>query len=194
MRFRCELESRLANSTGLRPGRYYMGDYFDLMEYCSAEHLVVNCYDQAFGVATFSNLLGGMASVVYTEVFGLINTTDLIGIGLCNNPFYTGPVYGDRIVVDENGDATIQSLSIPRTPLAPVDYVGRSRFGNHMYVIQGGKIYDGCAGPELGIKTLSQYLDGVIDHSTISERENGYFSIVSPGQNYSFSSGYKIVK
>ena len=118
----------------------------------------VNCSDQSYGLATLGNLLGIHSTVVMTQPFGYINTVNLIGVGPCNNPFYTGPYTGIHI------------------PAAGQDDTNRSAFGNHMYVFAEGVIFDACAGAELGTRGNVQYLKAVIDSSTMDEMKKSFFS------------------
>ncbi|MBQ4199872.1 MAG: hypothetical protein II649_08310 [Kiritimatiellae bacterium] len=140
--------------------RYYSHDRscFKLSSYLQCTKLDVNCYDQAYGVATLGNLLGIYATPVFTQPFGFINTVNLVGIGRCNNPFYSGTSTSVHAVI-EGSDNSI-----------------RSAFGNHMYVFAEEKIFDACTGPEMGIKTHIDYLKMVIDSSTEDELLSSFFS------------------
>ena len=173
--------------------RYWQNSKFDLSGYLARRSLLVNCYDQALALTSMGNLLGGDACPVYTSSFGLINTNSLIGVGLSNNPFFTGATNVLRIVVSNSGHVFQSNFAVPRTPLCDGDYVGRSSFGNHMYVRSSVGIFDACAGPVLGGCTHSEYLMDMIDHSTSSERENGFFSYTNPGRHIFFSSQFKFL-
>ena len=133
---------------------------FSLDKYLNSSSLMVNCYDQAYGVAILGNLIGVHATTIFTTPFGYINPVNLVGVGVCNNPFYGNSAY-------------------PSEPLRPIDDVSRSVFGNHRYVFAEGVIFDACAGPELGAKTHTEYLKSVIDTSTMDEMYYSYFSPVS---------------
>ena len=142
----------------------------------------VNCSDQSYGLASLGNLSGACATPVVTHLFGFINTQNLVGVGSCNNPFYEGDLYGPRRVTT-NGVPTFLNLPIPRTPICDADYVGRSFFTSHTYVIANGVIFDACVGPVLGTQTHTGYLNSVIDHSTPDEEFHGYFSSEHPGSS-----------
>ncbi len=108
---------------------------------------VINCYDQAAAVTSLGRLLGLDVQYKFMEPFGYINTVDLVGVGNCNNPFFT----------------------MNRFPqIAAADETGRSLFGNHAFAMYGGHVYDACA-LEAGTKTLAAYLAAVIDTSTWTE-------------------------
>ena len=67
-------------------------------------------------------------------------------------------------------------FTVPRDCLYhDIDYVGRSSFANHMYALNGDLIFDACAGPVLGTQNHLQYLERVIDYSTVNELINGYY-------------------
>jgi hypothetical protein len=42
-------------------------------------------------------------------------------------------------------------------------------------------VYDACVGPALGIHSVSNYIESVIDHSTEDERLNGFYSAEQAG-------------
>ena len=161
---------------------YWDGTKFYASDYIAKRHDKVNCVDQAYAVVTFGNLLGACATPVVTQLFGFINTQNLVGVGACNNPFYEGALYEPRLVTT-NGVPTIQNLPVPRTPICNADYVGRSFFISHTYVIANGVIFDACVGPALGTQTHAGYLNSVIDHSTPDEEFHGYFSSEHPGSS-----------
>ena len=154
MGFRYEIERGAYN--------YYYQGGFKLSAYLDLQYPVVNCYDQAYGVATLGNLIGVHATTIFTSPFGYINPVNLVGVGVCNNPFCGNSAY-------------------PAEPLRPIDDINRSMFGNHRYVFAEGVIFDACAGPELGTKTHTEYLKSVIDTSTMDEMYYSYFSPVSEG-------------
>jgi len=133
---------------------------FTLSKYLVSAKSSVNCYDQAFGVATLGNLLGIHSTPMFTHPFGFINTVALVGIGPCNNPFYAGPY------------TTVHSM------LTGDDDVLRSAFGNHMYVFAEGVVFDACAGPALGTQTHVQFLRSMIDTSTWDELVMSFFTPV----------------
>jgi hypothetical protein len=109
----------------------------------------VNCYDQA-GILGLCLSLGFKdeadrnALVPYfMQPFGFINATDLVGWGLCNSPFEN----------EENGNLFMQDR---KNRL-------RQKFGNHVFLTWRDNVYDACAGPEKGTRTLQEYIDHAID-------------------------------
>jgi len=106
----------------------------------------VNCYDQA-GIVQIGLGLGlnGASTWKYMKPYGFINTTDLIGVGTCNNPFYTS---NNTKAVIGNNDAN------------------RTAFGNHAFISvtsKNSRIADACAGPHLATESLSDYVDASIE-------------------------------
>jgi len=129
---------------------------------------VVNCYDQAGGVAVLSRLLGISTEYVFMgnegtstnyPPFGYILATDLIGVGGCNNPFY--PTIAPTNNIPSLGAGGITDLVYPN----------RSGFGNHAFVRYNTFIYDACAGPHVGTETLVEYATSAIDITSIPERQ-----------------------
>ena len=159
---------------------YWDGRSFNASDYLERRYATVNCVDQAYAVVTFGNLLGACATPVRSTWFGFINSMNIVGVGLCNNPFYESVTNVVRRVT-VNGEVVFSDFAVPSTPLCNVDYIGRTYFANHMYVIAGGAIFDACAGPALGTQTHAEYLDSVIDHSTEDERWYGRFADSPPG-------------
>ncbi|SDY78531.1 hypothetical protein SAMN04487939_10672 [Lysobacter sp. yr284] len=133
------------------------GNAFQLMRYmqkksapiCPASGAVddgrtVNCYDQACAVQTLACSLGIPARCYYQNPFGFINKTDLIGVGACNNPFYSS-----------NGTSPMIGANDPN----------RTQFGNHAFAHLATRVEDACAGPHHN-ETLKAYLTGSIDVPT----------------------------
>ena len=125
---------------------------FSLDGYLKKNIPYVNCADQAYGLATFGNLIGIDSAVVKTQPIGYINTIEIVGIGPCNNPGYLG-------------GATTNHIAI-----CGVDDTSRSRLTQHRYVIAEGVVFDACIGPALGTQTNIGYLESIIDTSTDVER------------------------
>jgi hypothetical protein len=127
-----------------------LGGDFELMNYITKKkgdnlYNIVNCYDQAAAVQAFCACLGVDVSWIFQYPFGYIKTTDLVGVGMCNNPFYKS-----------NGTL----------PIVPDDDSGRTRFGNHAFIENGNTgayIRDACAGPRIGEEDLRSYLESSID-------------------------------
>jgi hypothetical protein len=82
--------------------------------------------------------------------FGYINIVNLVGVGNCNNPFYSNPAY-------------------PTNVITGTDDITRSSFWNHMFTRLGGKVNDACAGPSIGTQTEAQYVADTVDVSTSGE-------------------------
>ena len=141
----------------------------------------VNCYDQAYGVVTFGNLLGPAVSAVprFTQPFGYINTTKLVGVGDCNNPFYDSTNEWEYVNITGTGSVSFGKGIPPKVPVCNVDDNTRTWFGNHMYATYhaGGYdyVFDACAGPFIGGISKTNYLNNAIDHSTIDERELSFY-------------------
>jgi hypothetical protein len=144
---------------------------------------LVNCYDQAHGVVTFGNLLGPSVNAIprFTMPFGYINTTDLVGVGACNNPFFdtTNKVeYIDRVIA--NGIVSYSYGMPPTNRVCGADDKTRSSFSNHMYAIldNGGTnyVFDACAGPIIGNLNSDAYLNMTIDYSTTEEKLLGFYT------------------
>ena len=108
---------------------------------------VVNCYDQATALTMSGRLLGIPSSLIFMRPFGYINETNLVGRGLCNNPFYSDNSFHSSMV-------------------CPTNAPNRSGFGNHMFVQHSSGCFDSCAGPILGQWSLSEYVLNVIDTVT----------------------------
>ena len=126
----------------------------DLTEYMrKTRGSVVNCYDQAVAVAILGRGLGVSANINYMEPFGYINIIDLVGVGYCNNPFYD-----DADIVQHFRIVDMDSV-----------FPNRSFFGNHAFVTFNGMVFDACAGPTKGNRTIDQYISDTIDTSTPAE-------------------------
>jgi hypothetical protein len=118
------------------------GGTFKLASYMNAASTVVNCYDQASAMQSFCGAVGTKATWYYLAPFGYINTTNLIGVGSCNNPFY-----------GSNGSTAVVSADDPL----------RTAFGNHAFCGLASKVLDACAGPHTGAESKAQYCMASID-------------------------------
>ena len=141
---------------------------------------LVNCYDQAHGVVTLGNLLGPSVNAIprFTMPFGYINTTDLVGVGSCNNPFFNTK---SRVEYIDFTSYTGYSAGMPPTNrVCAVDDKTRTWFFNHMYVTLdiGGTnyVFDACAGPFVGNLNKNNYLNSAIDYSTAEEKFLSYYT------------------
>jgi Domain of unknown function (DUF4150) len=118
---------------------------FRLMKYMAKEgnkNNVVNCYDQAAAIQSLCGALGVVLDWIYLSPYGFIKPTNLVGVGLCNNPFYMG-----------NGSKKLMDWDDPK----------RTGFGNHAFARLGTGILDACAGPHTGFETLREYMESAID-------------------------------
>lgn len=110
----------------------------------------VNCYDQAAGLTVLGRLVGIDVNYYFMAPFGYINEVDLVGVGSCNNPFFSDPTCSADHVIT------------PPHALTGSDGKPRSGFGNHAFTMFGGGVYDACAGPVTGT-ALGTYLTNTID-------------------------------
>ncbi len=163
--------------------------FFDLTAYISKKYELVNCYDQAFALVSMADVLGTSCDLTLTKPFGFLNPTGLIGVGRCNNPFFNGKTNSTRFV-KMNGIWTKANYLVPNSPLCDTNYVGRSLFGNHMYVIGNDRVWDSCGGPVLGTQSHTNYLESVIDYSTEEERFHGYHWFRRNRDRCSLGSGF----
>lgn len=131
--------------------RYYAGGFgggtFLIVPWLAgfSNGAIVNCYDCASAVTTFSNVVGCELSYQFHGPFGYLDPVYPIGRGLCNNPFY--------------GSA----LAPYNVPLVGVDDAGRTYFGNHAYSKQAGNNYDACMRGSLGcFMALLYYIIGLL--------------------------------
>lgn len=151
-------------------GAYYDTHEYFLNQYCHAwenkfnlskylwqisEEEKVSCHTQAGIVYIMSKLLGINPDVIYFCKWGYINTTNLVGVGPCNNPFYQ-PV-------------TCDNPKRPGVPVTDTNNIHRSLFGSHVLISYNDKIYDATLGPALGTQSLEEYLKTMIDISTPKE-------------------------
>jgi len=151
----------------------FRDEVFNLTSYINkSSGNIVNCYDQAGGVYVLSRLLGIPSEYIFMgnrsardvtgaiidlngkPPFGFINPIDLVGEGLCNNPFYPNTTGGK---ITSNPDETNRRI--------------RSAFGNHAFVRYASFIFDACAGPYLGTGDLQQYATVSIDISSTLEQQ-----------------------
>lgn len=121
------------------------GGPFQLGAYLTAAKPVVNCYDQAGAVQSLCGALGVAANWFFLRPYGFIHTTQLVGVGACNNPFFSN-----------NGSS----------PTVGVNDRQRSAFANHAFAGLAGAVLDACAGPHTGNEDRAQYVSAAIDGST----------------------------
>jgi hypothetical protein len=124
------------------------GGSFELFNYIRKTNARVNCYDQAAAVKSLCGAVGVKPDWLFMEPFGYINPTILVGVNvLCNNPFFEDPRNSSKTFTD-------------------IDDFKRSSFGNHAFCGLGGKIFDACALPHVGVENLVQYCAASIDSIT----------------------------
>ncbi len=128
------------------------GGFFELKNYYnSANGVLCNCYDQAGIVQVQLGAMGISSYWLFLRPFGFINQTNLIGVGQCNNPFYSNPHYAhEKVVAINNTD--------------------RSAFANHAFIARSStnnSIIDACQGPFTGDKLLDTYIKEGIDSKTV---------------------------
>ena len=123
----------------------YGASAFRLMDYMAREgddNNTVNCYDQAAAIQSLAGAMGVALAWIYLDPYGFIKPANLVGVGLCNSPFFKG-----------NGTQKIMPWDDPK----------RTGFGNHAFARLGAGILDACAGPRVGNETLRQYAEAGID-------------------------------
>ncbi len=123
------------------------GGTFRLSGYMERDEAFANCYDQAGAVESLCGAAGIIVEWIFLDPFGFIKPANLLGYGLCNNPFFLGSTPPTRKVMGIN--------DVDRTP-----------FGNHAFSRWSGKILDACAGPHVGSESPSEYVDSAIDDQT----------------------------
>jgi len=125
---------------------------------------ILNCYDSAAAVQTLCGALGVKTQWIFQEPFGYIKKSNLVGVGLCNNPFFKKSTYSPEPLFPENPPTWKDANNLKR-----------SFFARHAFVagvfIAGKKpehdicdnIYDACAKPHIGDKNLEKYFIESID-------------------------------
>jgi len=128
------------------------GGYFKLKAFLEQSFPLCNCYDQAGLLQTLLGALGIEVSYMYMKHFGYLNTTSLIGWGMCNNTFFLG----------DN----------PAPEIVPINSPKRYGFGNHSFCLlkkwKNGVdvVLDSCTGPSLGYYDKKKYIEKGIDRKT----------------------------
>jgi hypothetical protein len=126
-------------------GPSWWGGFFNIPKYFGGSTDTANCYDQAGVLQTALGAFGSFSAWAFQYPFGFIKTTDLLGRGPCNNPFF-------------------QSNNSPQ--IVPVNDPSRTMFANHAYLIVGGAVLDACQGPYTGTDDIATYLTDSIDRTT----------------------------
>ncbi len=171
-----------------RYGMGAQGGTFNLTEYLVPTIPLVNCYDQAGAVQTLAGALGIQVNWLFQPepqilMFGYINKTNLIGVGDCNNPFFSGvappkpprpssphgkipPPPKPPRPSSPHGKIPPPLPSVPgNVPVVPYNHPKRTSFGNHAFCEFNAKIHDACAGPHAGTESLKEYLDASVDYA-----------------------------
>ena len=148
-------------------GVEHNGGCFKLSDYLDGYSSIcrfVNCYDQAGAVQSLCAALGVSLTWRFLEPFGHILPTNLVGVGVCNNPFFLRT--GTPPMID---------------PMDP----RRIPFGNHAFcsiLISDLRALDACAGPHLGNEPFVEYMMASIDMQPgiyIPPKVPGRFSDIS---------------
>ena len=137
--------------------------YFMVTAYAQKQYTLVNCVDQSGALVTFGRLLGVQnVKALHAHPFGYINTVNLIGVGMCNNPSGSGAlICGD-------------------------DDLSRAKFISHTFVQYDGLVFDATIGPIKGMHRML-FLYEVIDKSTTEELEESLFTPAGHEKPYVFS-------
>jgi len=115
---------------------------FKLKTYLECGYSICNCSDQAAAVQTLCGTVGVRAHWYLLDPFGYLNPTNLVGVGMCNNPFFLKPA--DRMV----------------PPADPK----REPFSWHAFCgTPDEKVLDACAGPHTGTETKAEYVTVSVD-------------------------------
>ncbi|NMO15907.1 hypothetical protein HPC49_24185 [Pyxidicoccus fallax] len=125
------------------------GNRFQLKKYLIRGEERCNCYDQASAIQVLCGALGTQVEWRFLEPFGFIKPTNLVGVGMCNNPFFEY-TQSDR-------------FTMPYDPK-------RTSFNNHAFCRLGGQSLDACAGPHTGNETEAEYLEASIDTDPVVYR------------------------
>ena len=151
--------NRLTYDSTNGKARFISGSSFDLTRYISnsGANRLVNCFDQAHALAFLGASLGVDSTISVMDPFGYLNPVPIVGIGVCNNPFFSSP------------KATV------KTQHCDEDDSDREYFIRHCFVVRNGFVFDACAGPETGANTLASYVASVVDVSTTNELERTYY-------------------
>lgn len=130
-----------------RYGVRNIGGILNLTGYMARTLPTANCYDQAAAIQALCGAIGILVEWIYMDPYGFIKPTNLLGYGLCNNPFFLGTVPPSQRLVGVNDQQ--------RTP-----------FGNHAFCRRNTKILDACAGPHVGTESAEEYVERSIDAQT----------------------------
>jgi hypothetical protein len=122
------------------------GGIFKLSRYLIRANIFANCYDQAGALQSLCGAVGVSLQWIYMDPFGFIKTADLLGYGLCNNPFFKM----------NNTKQIITGKDIDNPSV-------RTGFGNHAFCeLKIEKIFDACAGPHTG-DSRNKYVKTSVD-------------------------------
>lgn len=105
---------------------------------------ILNCYDAAAVLQYNFSYYGYATKYCFMQPFGYLKLTNLIGRGICNNPFFAS-----------SGGAPVIAQTNP----------ARTAFGNHAFTFltSNGAIADACAGPHIGNEYPQTYVNNATD-------------------------------
>ena len=153
--------------SGLDDG-LFANPYFMLTDYMQKKSLLVNCVDQSGGIVTIGRLLGVPGITALSAIpFGYINPVNLIGIGMCNNPIYGGPI------------------------ICHPDDLSREKFISHTFVQHNDLVFDATIGPTLGESQVI-FLHDVVDMSTPEELDASLFTPTGQVQSNVFQEVFNL--
>ena len=161
----CHSDHGLKYDTVRGSTNYCRGSSFDslrflLLDYMACKDEIVNCYDQASAIQVLCGALGVKITWLYLDPFGFLNESNLVGVGMCNNPFF-------------------RARGANPNPVVASDDPGRTPFGNHAFCVNKAfKTFDACAGPHVGTENTEEYLIASIDSTT---RLYAHFRGLRPG-------------
>ena len=143
---------------------------FDLSVYMSPKNSDVNCHDQAYAVVVFSGALGLDVDGLFMQPFGYLSLTQLVGRGICNNPFPARKLKSELTRLSSTKEGKRRMKFKPPKPehylVVADDDPDRSAFRNHSYCEYKSKIFDACAGPAVGHGDRIKYVKTNVDSAT----------------------------
>ncbi|OJD34157.1 uncharacterized protein BKCO1_25000111 [Diplodia corticola] len=154
----------------------HLGGNFRLRAYLAAAGRgasLVNCYDQAAAMQICLALAPGTGRSgvrwAFMDAFGFIKTTELVGWGACNNPFFRNP-------------------ACARTRECDNDDPRRSHFDNHAFLVlqPSNTVVDATCSPHRGTESPQRYLCAAVqtlDETTLY-RQHG----LTPGSETNIDS------
>ncbi len=166
----------------VHPSQGYPAKIFRLEDYLANRLPRVNCADQAQAITALSHALGIDMQIAAFDPFGFILPTNVVGIGAnCNNP-KPSPPGRNEIGYQLGRDDRVSHLRWGffrhvfcvlggLEPTGETVQIGMG-MGPGYRLVRGSTIYDGCAGPRLGM-TVGDYLEASIDTEAHEIRTTG---------------------